>query len=410
MVSAVYGQNIYSPYSVFGVGDLQGMDLVHNTAMGGVGISTANPFHLNNKNPALLPQNRVVVFETAVTIEQKTLSTTDLSQKNFTGGLGYIAFGFPVIRDAWTISAGLMPYSIVNYETRDLGFVPGTSTGLGTTFDGGGGISQAYIATGVQLLKNFSLGIRAAYLFGSIREETVFNVADTRYLTAAISRNSFSDVTVGFGAAYSIELTENLKYINFGVTYDLGGDQNVTRLERLERRDQSNDRISPDNEPPYLVTDDLKGSVSFPSSLGLGVAFEKRLKWTVAADFTISPWSEYRNFEGESEGLNDRTEFAVGGSYIPDAFSVNNFLKRLTYMAGLNYQKTPYLANNEEIEDFGINFGITFPLRNLSRLSLAFELGERGMTDNDLIKERYFRAYMGITVNDNKWFIRRKFD
>ena len=79
-------------------------------------------------------------------------------------------------------------------------------------------------------------------------------------------------------------------------------------------------------------------------------------------------------------------------------------------MLGFNYQKTPYLVNQQEIDDFGINFGVTFPLRNISRLSLAFKVGERGTTDNDLIQERYYRAYLGITVNDNKWFIRRKFD
>ena len=403
-------QNTYSPYSIFGVGDLQGLDLAHNFAMGGIGISTANPFHLNNKNPALLPRNRVVVFETAVTVEQKNLRTTELSQDNFTGGLGYIAFGFPVIRDTWTISAGLMPYSVVNYESRDLGFVTGTPTALATTYEGSGGVSQAYVATGLQLLKGLSVGVRAAYLFGSISQETSFSVSNTNYITADVTRNSFSDVTFGFGAAYSHELRENETYINFGLTYDFGGDQTVTRLQRLERRDNSNDRISPDDEPPYLVTDDLKGSVEFPSTLGLGLAFEKRLKWMVGADLSLGQWSNYKNFEDEIDGLNDRTEFALGGSYIPDAFSVNNYLKRITYMVGINYQKTPYLVNDQDINDFGINFGVTLPLRNLSRLSLAFKVGERGTTDNELIRERYFRAYLGITVNDNKWFIRRKFD
>lgn len=403
-------QNTYSPYTVFGVGDLQGMDLVHNLAMGGVGISTPSPFHLNNKNPALLTYNRVVVFETAVTLEQKDLSTEELTQQNTAGGLGYLAFGFPVIRDVWTMSLGLMPYSIVNYESRDLGFVPGTDTNLNTTFNGSGGITQAYFASGVKVLKGLSVGFRAAYLFGSIRQETEFFVANTSYLSANVTRNAFSDITFGFGAAYSLELKKDLNYLNFGITYDLGGAQNVSRLERLERRDLSGDPQSPVDEPPYLVIDDLEGSVDLPASVGFGIGFEKRLKWTIAADFSTGKWSEYRGFDGETEGLGDRTEIAVGGSYIPDPFAVGNYMKRVTYMLGFNYQKTPYLVNQQEIDDFGINFGVTFPLRNISRLSLAFKVGERGTTDNDLIQERYYRAYLGITVNDNKWFIRRKFD
>ena len=411
MAANLSAQNTYSPYSFFGIGDIHGMDLAHNIAMGGVGLSTGNPFHLNNKNPALLVHNRVVVFEAAIATENKKLSTSDLTQDNFTGGLGYLAFGFPVLRDKWTISFGLMPLSTVNYKSRDLGFVPGTSSVLNTTtFDGSGGVSQAYFATGLALLKGLSLGFRGSYLFGNIRQETVFFVADTRYLTADVERNSFADVTFGLGAAYSLELKENENYLNLGITYDIGGDRNVSRLERLERRDLSNDPVSPIDEPPYLIADDLEGSIKLPSRVGLGLAFEKRLRWMVGADITLGNWSDYRDFNGESEGLNNRTEIALGGNYIPDPFSVDNFLKRITYMVGFNYQQTPYFVNDQEINDFGINFGVTLPLRNLSRLNLAFKVGQRGTTDNELIKETYFQAYLGITVNDNKWFIRRKFD
>ena len=118
---------------------------------------------------------------------------------------------------------------------------------------------------------------------------------DTDYITADVERNSFSDVTLGLGAAYSLKLNENENYLNLGITYEIGGDQNVTRLERLERRTINNDLISP-NEPPYLITDDVEGSVTFPNSLGLGVGYEKRLNWMIAADITLANWSEYRDF------------------------------------------------------------------------------------------------------------------
>ena len=233
---------------------------------------------------------------------------------------------------------------------------------------------------------------------------------DTDYITAGVARNSFSDIKFGFGLAYSYELKANLNYLNIGVTFDAGGDQNVTRLERLERRALTGDLISPQDQPPYLIADDIKGAVTFPGRLGIGIGYEKRLDWMVAMDIALANWSEYRNFNGEDEGLGDRTEIGIGGSFIPDAFSVDNYLKRMTYMIGINYEQTPYLVNDQQINDFGINFGVTLPLRNLSRLSLAFKVGERGTTDNNLIKERYFKAYLGITFNDNKWFIRRKFD
>jgi hypothetical protein len=237
-------QNTYSPYSAFGVGDLVDMGLTNNMAMGGLGISNGTPYHLNNKNPALLTYNRVVVFETAITTEQKKLSTSDLSQKSFTGGLGYLVFGFPVIRDVWTISFGLMPYSIVNYESRELGFVTGHETALRTSYHGGGGVDRAYFATGLSLVKGLSVGFRASYLFGSIKKETQYFVFNTSYLTADVSEDAFSDVTFGLGAAYNLHIKDET-FLNFGITYDIGGDQNLTRSERLERRGLTGDILSP---------------------------------------------------------------------------------------------------------------------------------------------------------------------
>ncbi len=404
------GQNTYSPYSVIGVGDIATMSLTHNRAMGGLGISNGDAFHLNNKNPALLTYNRVVVFEAGIVTEQKSLKTTDLSQDNFTGGLNYLVIGFPAIRDKWTISFGLMPVTTVNYQSNELGFISGGTSQLVTTFEGTGGISQAYFATGLKITDRLSLGLRTSYIFGSIRKETVFFVEETSFQTAAVERNSFSDIALGLGAAYSVELKKDENYLNFGITYDIGGDRNVSRLERLERRDLSNDLISPDDTIPYLITDNIKGSIKLPSTVGLGVSFEKRFKWTIGVDLTLGQWSDYRDFSGASIGLKNQTDFIIGGSWTPDLFATSNYLKRITYRAGINYKQTPYVANNQDINDFGINFGVTLPLRNLSRLNLGFEIGQRGTTDNNLIQENYFKAFLGITVNDNKWFIRRKFD
>ncbi len=405
-----WAQVTYSPYSILGVGELNSMDLVHNRAMGGVGISSGDAFFLNNKNPALLTYNRIVVFEAGLSTEQKSLRTSELSQKNFTGGLSHLAFGFPAIKDKWTISFGLMPFSTVNYQSTSLGIVPGGSSQLLTSFDGSGGISQAYFATGFKATKSLSLGLRSSYIFGSIRRETSFLIENTNFQTVNLERNSFSDFAWSLGAAYNIEIKENQSYLNFGITYDFGGDRKVTRLERLERRDLGGDLLSPADTLPYLITDNVKGTVKFPSTLGLGVSYDKRFKWSVGLDVVLAPWSEYENFDGESTGLNDMTNVALGGSWTPDLFSASNYLKRITYRLGFNYQQTPYKVNNTDITDFGINFGVTLPLRNLSRLNLAFKVGQRGTTDDNLIRETYFKAYLGLTVNDNKWFIRRKFD
>ena len=44
--------NGYSPYSVYGIGDLHGSGTSFNASMGGVGIATRNRRFVNTMNPA----------------------------------------------------------------------------------------------------------------------------------------------------------------------------------------------------------------------------------------------------------------------------------------------------------------------------------------------------------------------
>ena len=76
---------------------------------------------------------------------------------------------------------------------------------------------------------------------------------------------------------------------------------------------------------------------------------------------------------------------------------------------GLSMRQLPYLENNTEINDFGINFGVSFPVSGYSSLDAAFKYGFRGTTDNNLIQERYFQVVIGATIND-RWFIKRRYD
>src|SRR5690606_18080484 len=147
--------------------------------------------------------------------------------------------------------------------------------------------------------------------------------------------------------------------VNFGVTYELGGDKNSTLYRNVRNTlvavsAFANDTIS-----------ERKGDVSLPSTLGFGVSYVKDYHWTVGVDILVRNWSDYSGFKGESgevefnENLSDNYKLAVGAEYTPDVTSVNSYLKRATYRLGLNYEKMPYNLNNEDIKDFGINFGVS---------------------------------------------------
>jgi hypothetical protein len=100
---------------------------------------------------------------------------------------------------------------------------------------------------------------------------------------------------------------------------------------------------------------------------------------------------------------------AIGSSFTPDYKSVQSYLKRLIYRVGFSYQELPYVINGTQINDFGINFGASFPTSGSSSIDTSFKFGQRGVSENNLVRESYFQFVIGITFND-RWFVKRRFD
>ncbi|MGX7835943.1 hypothetical protein ACWKSR_12405, partial [Campylobacter fetus subsp. venerealis] len=82
---------------------------------------------------------------------------------------------------------------------------------------------------------------------------------------------------------------------------------------------------------------------------------------------------------------------------VPDYLDVGSPLKRGTYRLGLEYQQTPYYLNATNINDLGINFGASLPVNQLSLVNFAVKVGQRGTTDNGLIRENYVNFTLGLS-------------
>ena len=100
----------------------------------------------------------------------------------------------------------------------------------------------------------------------------------------------------------------------------------------------------------------------------------------------------------------------MGGEYTPNFLDVKSYLKRVTFRAGFTYEEKPYWLADTQIKEFGINFGWTLPVSSFSGLDFGLMIGNRGTTDNNLVREDFFKVYFGATFNDNRWFIRPKFN
>ena len=404
----VLAQHTYSPYTVIGIGDLNGMGLANNAAMGNVGIATPSVWNINNINPALLTYNTLTVFEIGVEGENRKVSNNFNSVKVGTGGFKYLTFAFPIMPGKWTSNIGLMPYSTVNYQFTVSQPVEGKEddTSIKEVI-GTGGLNQVYFSNGIQITKGLSIGLRMSYIFGLIEETTstslIGNNLNQQFPSGFYIKTNYSGFNAGFGASYRKTLNEE-DVLNFGMTFDLGNNIKGTRLERIQFETGTGNTI-----PGDTLVNDLKSGYQLPADIGIGISWQKLNKLTLGLDIKRSFWDEQAGFANDAEEYRSVWMIALGFEIVPKYNDVNSYIKRIRYRLGLDYKQAPFVINGETLSDFGINFGWSLPVKGVSALNMSFKYGQRGKVSGALVKEQYFKFALGATIND-RWFVRRKYN
>ncbi len=222
----------------------------------------------------------------------------------------------------------------------------------------------------------------------------------------------------------SVHLKNHVKqgsgiFFNFGSTYEFKTDIRASNLQVLERRLTDDQVVSTDT---LNLTEMGNGNVVLPSIIKFGIGLERPVPagkdqcgkirksvWAIGLDFSYSNWSQYQSFVATDQ-LSDSYRIVLGGEIIPNILSrTGSLLPHMIFRGGLHYEKTPYVVNTTNINDFGINFGVSLPLFKTGSaadpryLDLGFSFGQRGTINNNLIRENYLKATVNYTIN-SKWF------
>ena len=152
--------------------------------------------------------------------------------------------------------------------------------------------------------------------------------------------------------------------------------------------------------------------IEFPSRLSFGLGMGEKNKWFVGGEYISQGTSVLtnRSFDLPNITYEDATKVRLGGFYVPKYNSLTSYWSRITYRAGLRFEDTGIVVSGESINEFGMSFGLGFPVgRRISNINLGVELGRRGTTDFQLVQENFVNVFISLSLND-KWFIKRKYD
>ncbi|MCF2487435.1 hypothetical protein [Dyadobacter sp. CY347] len=398
------------------MGEFYGDAYSDNTGMGQSGVSTGTGFQINNLNPALWVRNRFTTLDIGLIGQYKDVVSGAKKQQNAGGNLAYVSLAFP-ISPRWVLGVSLKPYTFVDYSNSSIRDVQGTQfVGIYNT-TGKGGINKASVTTAYQVTKYLSLGLETSYFFGNVRKATEVSLVDraavirgddlsNEYIVSLNDRTTYSDIAFRAGAALRIPIKkENKLNLNLGASYSIGTTINADQTTTFEVTSNALDVINPDT-----LQNALGGGLKTPNQFLVGGSLEWPFKLILSADFSYQQWSQYRSFSRSNDGLKDVGRINVGAEYLP-RFTSLNYFDLVRYRVGFSYGKTPYSIGKSDVNDTNVSLGFTFPMGRgyQNFLSVALVAGQRGNTGGGMIRERYGRVVLGITLLE-RWFVKQKID
>lgn len=386
-------KGVNSLYSAFGVGDLEEHDYSRNFGLGSAGIARPSLYYLNELNPAsyaAIPKQNFM-FDVALMGRSVSYTGTSISQNAMDVNIKRLALGFKV-NSRWGISAGLTPYSSVDYKTLADRYVAGRDAPVTAVTEGTGGINRVFISNGVKITKNFSAGISSAFLFGPVNT------------TETLGSDTISTVDKQY--AYNLNFTGGLQYhgkikdweIGLGATYRI---KNTMRFQHTINVINSSEVVRYEED---LAT----RKFNLPEQYGFGLSLAKG-NVTLVADYKKQLWSGL-NSGTTGYRLTDANRIAGGLEYAFRRHYYNGTYEGMILQAGFSRNSSYLIVQGNHIAETGVTLGVSIPNRtgNL-RYYLGLEIGQRGTTENGLIKENYLNAVFHFSLKDI-WFIRRVYE
>ena len=402
----------YSPYSIYGIGDISQEGTAFNKSMGGVGLATRNRRFINYLNPAAVTARDSLSFMADFGLQQsnKVYRQGDLRSAHNTFNIYDFVMSFPIYRSS-AFMVGITPFSDVGYDFSSIETDPniiGQTGNISYDSYGTGSVYQVFAGAGVTLWKRLSLGAEAIYYFGNIDKVTNMDYSNSSYRSVNSGNDLMVRGTTGkFGLQYEQKLGGDVSMI-IGATYRLSTSLKGTALNyRYANQDGVTDTLK--NESMDL----RKAGLKFADELGVGISFKGGEKWSAEFNYLRSDW---RNSGFDSAGgfsVKSDTEtfssavsqsFRAGFEIVPNRNDIRYYMRRCAYRAGVYYDQAYYKLNGNNVNSMGVTLGVTLPVFRLyNGLTLGVDIGQRASTRNNMVRERYATFVVGFNIHDI-WF------
>jgi len=396
-----------SVYSFFGIGDENNSGTTEQLSMGGVGVALGEAQRINFSNPAANSSLNFTNYALGLVSKNVWVEQNGNTQNAVATYISYLAMGFN-IGDKGGLSFGLLPNTSVGYNLFSADYNDDNEIVNVTYYEGEGGTSRVFLGIGYEVAKGLSIGGQVDYIFGKVKNRIVNQIKDVTLATKYETVSNISGFKFNAGFQYKTKIGDYLSLMaggNLILENEIKSNEKEYLYSTLLNTVGGNRDTILNNENTAYLKSPLK------TALGLGVGRDN--KWYAGVDYTFQGAQSFVGsvYDVPSASHTNYSKIAVGGFYTPKYNSILSYWNRVTYRAGFKYENSGLMIDGDndgadfnEIDDFGISFGIGLPVgKQLSNLNFGFEFGRRGTVEQNLVKEDYFNFRLSISLND-KWF------
>jgi hypothetical protein len=403
--------NSFSPYTIYGLGDIAIQGPVQLRAMGATGTAYRDVSIVNSLNPAsysMVPRKSFIFnldMEGGGFYLRETVKKSSYNTFNVTN----VSVLFPLYKGLG-LGISVSPYSQVGYRISREDEDPLLIGEIGRVvykYEGSGNVTEAKIGIGWQVFKNFSIGANLIYYKGRL-DRTVKTA-----ITAVTGIGNYYNTNI-----YRSESISRLAY-DVGIQYDpISTDKSKLTIGAtfMPKRDLDPTITNAALQDYVVATDTIpmggfKGGYTLPNTIAAGVFYHTQ-KVSVGIDYRFRQWEGINSGYTNVRYRNTNT-MSVGVQYNPNRYDARNFLKRWSYRIGVRYGDYYMSYNGHNITEKAVTAGFGIPINTagLTNINIGLEYGTRGTTKYGLIKENYFKFSIGLSLfGTDDWFRKYRYN
>ena len=425
-----------SPLSYFGLGQKSSESDAIFQSLGYSGTAIADSGVINYNNPATYSffGTGYTLFSTGIHARVSNYSENGNATTKAFSNLNHIILGMR-LSNRISSSFGMRPYTYRGYSFSNRVFTGFDSIlyeykGLGTTQLVYGGLSLRVLNYKSTKL---SFGSNIGYLFGSLTNDKTSRIISSNSSIGGIEKRitTLSSLNYQLGLHFQQKINKKSS-LDIGASYEPKQNLNGNRSVGLY---YSNNIF---NEKIYDTISYQKrnGSIEMPSKLNIGLGYTLSFKNLVKnnrklnselkflLNYSASDFSNYQeNFDSLSISnlIGKTNRYNIGIQWIPERnYFENNalskFYQRIYYRTGFFTENIYFSNSNEQMNHFGITFGIGIPIfaqQSLSSINFGVTLGQIEKNIENSLVEKYANLNFGIILSPSffdKWFRKRKLD